>query len=274
MISLPEPARCKLALLEQTRDAAAAAAGFASTRISELRRTASHDPAAAADNEQVLQTLLTQRNDQSARHRAAAQLLAQIGYWLGLQRGNTVMVAAPSPAVSLADGETVLQAIDRVRGEISDRQGRLLALRTAPPPKSALNAQVAAMVKNLAEQGQPRLTLNGDTLRANFGDPKAYATSISDMVRLLAWLDPEQMQKRLQAAVQQMPEAAVSATPKEKAQAEAELPGQIEHLERIEEALIERALSTGTYVERRSDADPRAVLGIMQQSRAARSTAA
>ena len=118
------------------------------------------------------------------------------------------------------------------------------------------------MVRDLAAAGRPQIKTTGDDVRIEFGDPKAFGTSLVDTVRLLAWANPQSMEAKLCADIDAMPEPLAPISVEERSQRIGELTDAIEALERQEEALIERAFATGTYVIRRSNADPRAVLGV------------
>jgi hypothetical protein len=161
------------------------------------------------------------------------------------------------------NGEDVGDAINRVRTEIGLARNQLRSVNLAALPKSLLKARAKTYVRELADRGRPRVS--GDRGEFTIAFPQAETFSISNLDRLialLAWLNPDGMTKRIEAEIDALPKAETALSPTERNERAASLIAEIESLEHQEEALIGMALAQGRDVMRRTDADPRAILGV------------
>jgi hypothetical protein len=161
----------------------------------------------------------------------------------------------------LEDGETVIQAIERVRREIYATRAGLAQLKSAPLTSAELREKIAAEIDRLAVAGVPRINLQTgalewiDTAPAHtWGTPSAAARS------LLCWLFRDRVVEVCTADLDQEIPGAVSAA--ERPEREAQLRDELLRLERIEVALVDRGVAAGLDVHYRADCDPRAVLQI------------
>lgn len=158
-------------------------------------------------------------------------------------------------------GETVQQAVVRVRAEIAEAQQQLRATRSASLPKEDAKTLARAYVDSLAAKARPRVKLAGGTLDVSFASDD-YAPNTGRMIAIAAWLHPDQFVARLEAEIDALPEPELSLSPEQKRQRVAELTESIDQLERDEEALIVRAEEDGIEILRRATASPLAVLGL------------
>jgi hypothetical protein len=87
-------------------------------------------------------------------------------------------IAAPSwpPAVAAPrDGESIGDALLRLRYEISTAQGELRRVRAAPPPASEIKAALVAEVDRMASDGAPRIAIDGGRVTIHWPDLQMYA---------------------------------------------------------------------------------------------------
>jgi hypothetical protein len=169
------------------------------------------------------------------------------------------------------DGETLIQAVTRLRDKIIAAKRHLAAVKIAPLPRADQKALAAAHVKALAERGRPRVSVERDAFAAVFIDPRADFGVTSDYVScVLAWLEPVQMLSALEHEIDALPVPQQPMPAAERQKREADLAADLDRLEREEEALIEAAAAQGTEIARRPDAAPGAVLSVaVAQAKAA-----
>jgi hypothetical protein len=211
----------------------------------------------------------------AARERRASDartLVAAVERWLTVQDGREFF-PAKAEAKTLK-GETVKEAIARVRGEIAELEVMQRRAAIAPIPASEQKAAAKAYVEDLAKRHKPFIgipssekhvatNLMFDLFQSNyptlgFEDKLVHA----NMSAALAWLFPGQLLSRLEEEIDSRANDAEAISSVEKERIAAETPAKIMDLERIEEALVEQALSAGFGVARRANAHPAAILGI------------
>jgi hypothetical protein len=204
------------------------------------------------------------REVQDRRHRAYADLVAQIEGWLTSLPPGTILELARIKPATTQTGESLNDAVARYRAEIESTSAVLEAVMAAPPPKAILKEQAARHVEALAKRGRPRLSAPNGELDVKFGDPGSFAPGTSASVTaMLAWLHGPAMVARLVAEIDKMPDNPNAMNAEQKAERIASLKGSLDDLERREEATIEAALAQGLDVLRRVDASPLAVLGVV-----------
>src|SRR5262245_48708399 len=89
------------------------------------------------------------------------EYLMKVASGAGIEDGYSAE-ESPSPARP-KDGESLPQALLRVRGEIVRLRSELAQVQNAPPPVDEIKAQLRAYVETLAAQGRPsfRITASG-----------------------------------------------------------------------------------------------------------------
>ena len=135
---LPASARTKLIALQGQADDARAAASSAQARISDLEKmigSGATSQAEAAGIEQELGRLRAVRSVQNGRHADLAALVANIRHFLKTLSGRALEVVE-AVEVKLQKGETFLQGIGRIRGQIDGFKKEYRAVAVAPLPKS------------------------------------------------------------------------------------------------------------------------------------------
>jgi hypothetical protein len=113
---------------------------------SEQRRAAIEAIATRAER----QRLHEQRQERAARHDIAGTVLGQVRGFLATLPPSTVLEAIPLAKPQMRTGETVLEAIARVRGELAAAPCELMQLRAAPLPLDDLKDMATEALSKLA----------------------------------------------------------------------------------------------------------------------------
>lgn len=202
------------------------------------------------------------REAANAKLNDLANLIAGIDHFL--TTAKDIKPARPVVA-KLKPGETFHAALARVRAEISALTQELSAVKAAPLPVADLKSAVRNYVADLATKGAPSISSARGSLRVDWARADTWdsPTSSQRLAATLAWLDPGQMVKRLEASIDARPESATALSAPEKARRLDQLTADLDRLSRQEEAIIEAAASDGITVMRRPNALPQAVLGVV-----------
>jgi hypothetical protein len=195
------------------------------------------------------------------------QVVSRLNNFIGELFSGTVDVERPpwpNEVPTQRDGESIGDALMRLRHEINIAQGELQRLRAAPPPASEIKAAIAAEVDRMAGDGTPHVTVAAGKVTVHWPDQQLYASPGSALSapsgsasKLLAALFPEQLKRLLTAGIVDTKGAIASADrPRLIRDAEARILG----LEIGEERLVMAALDAGLEVHRRIDSSPWAIL--------------
>jgi hypothetical protein len=170
----------------------------------------------------------------------------------------------PATVPGARAGESIADALVRLRHEINIAQGELLRVKTAPPPSSEIKAALVAEVDRMAAEGRPRVSVDGGKVALHWPDVQPYAVPGAALSapsgsasRMLAALFPEQLKKLLTAGIVDVKGGIPSA---ERPRLIREVEARIFALEVAEERLVMAALEAGLEVHRRIDASPWAIL--------------
>jgi hypothetical protein len=264
---LPILAQAKLKDMEQRAlelDLIARATG---QRIKDFQAEIENNPDAPdiADAEYELSRLRAMLSQQQARHRQFDQLVSHLGSWLRALSPNADLVDARPAKLATKKGEKISDAVFRIRQEIETHQAELALIKQAKPPVAELKQKARDYVRDLAKRGAPAIKADHAAFEVTF-----QTTGWSSAVQLhlaLAWLDPELLIKRLEQEIDQMPKPALALTANEKADRWASLQSELSALGRKEEYLIESAADDGQEIARRVDADPAAVLNVVEKTK-------
>ena len=209
-VKLPLAASSKLrqltALAEQAqtlaRTAATAAIDDAAIRLAraqaEVDRLDPRHPAHAAATADVehwtaeRQRLLAERAALQAKGAHHGHLVAALKGWHRRLPPHVNLEPVPPPAITPNPGESLPDAIDRIRAEIAEHQRELQMLKAAPPPLDELKQQAADVVDALLAQGKPALKLKpGGDLEVSWRTrtSNGFFATPADVACLLAWLD-------------------------------------------------------------------------------------
>jgi hypothetical protein len=175
--------------------------------------------------------------------------------------------------VQLRDGESLPDAIQRVRSELQRTQGQLAAVKAAPPARAEVEAALVAEINRWAAEGAPKISLDGGKVSIAWPDVQLYALPGSELSapsgsasKLICFLFRAEMLKRVTASVANID----GITAAERKQQVAELEVRLARQEHEEEQLIEMALAAGVECHRRPAASPYALLGIERNPEAVR----
>src|SRR5204862_89447 len=117
---VPAAARAKLLSIRGQAADARDAAASATRRIEELKKALTYSeipPADAAGIEHELSRLQAARQQQNVRHQQLSALAGNISNWLTALPRSVELVAAPAVIAKPVVGETLNEAITRVRAE-------------------------------------------------------------------------------------------------------------------------------------------------------------
>jgi hypothetical protein len=220
--------------------------------------------------------LLNERSEaRAAAFRAASQPKAAVESWLRDGRpGNTVLQDFETPEVKLAKGESLMDALDKVRRRGRELKADLHRIASAPYPSSHARAKIRTEVEALAMQGTPVVsnviehdgTIIWPTRRVQsevYGAERSLAFSEPhDAVALVAWLHKDALIAALYREITAESDDAAALSPIERETRTAETMGDLLDVERQEAALVWRGQAEGLPVEHRSDCDPCAILQV------------
>jgi hypothetical protein len=248
---LPEQAREKLLMLDAARvEQAAAAAARLPYEVQDAK---------------IMQRVHQSQERHAQRHNEIHALCSRIRQFLNSLPANVTFEPADPVNAMPRKGETLAQAIERLRSEIADTHNHLDVVKGAPLPVADIKALCRARVKAMAARPRVWVGARGE-FAMSFVDAQRIDTlaSLDDIAAMLAFADPESFSKRLEDEIdRQLGDQTLATMPKgERERRTAELAEQLLELERQEEALIDSAQAQGQDIPRRENADPRAVLQI------------
>lgn len=275
MSRLPDRARTKLAAIAQSASDAEALHASTTAKL-QLLLAERHDPRTddarrAALDAEVAETQKLQA-ERAARRANDAQVRLRLERWLAqLPRAAVI---ADEPPVELDDDSQydLGGAIATLRREIASWREMIREIDAAPPSADELREQAGNFVERLAAAAAP--AFDGGSLR--FAPVEATWSSdtvIEKGLRLAAWLDPEALIRRLHAQIDATA-APDGVTAAERVARREAVERELLEAERTEEAIVERAIASGMTIERRTRADPRALLCVRVERAAASRAAA
>jgi hypothetical protein len=92
-------------------------------------------------------------------------------------------------------------------------------------------------------------------------DPEAFTPAL-DPLALLAWFDPEHLEAKLCAAIDDMPESKLALSPQDKSERLQQIKTQLADAEHLECAMIAEALDKGTLIDHRFNVSIDALLSV------------
>lgn len=164
------------------------------------------------------------------------------------------------------DGESLADAIKRMRAEIFSVKNEIIRLRTAPLTPQEIKQRIIAQVDDLARAGRPQLTLDSGKVEIQWPDGNPYAppTSVRSAPplggsKLLCWLHRDEILRALTAGIDDIKDGVSQI---DRVTREAELRAHVLALEYEEESLIVQAIDAGLEVHRRPGCSGYALLGV------------
>jgi hypothetical protein len=270
---LPDGARVKFSRIEQAADQLRQMQAYAQDRAAEIRRifgmNASMDVAERRQLESELRDHEKTTKDASEAYRAAAAVATSVSNWVlklaGNERGHA-LEEAPRVKPPLQKGEALRACLDRLRKEITTIKNEQYKTALAPLPAKDMKLHADAYVEQMAGRAKVYPHMKDGVFTLNlFGGAPNSAVPSGGVIALLCAFDPERAKEWLHEAVDQLPQPdgveALSAF--DKGQRLKELGGQLDLLERQEEAVVSALIQEGySGVMRRADASPMALLGV------------
>ena len=175
----------------------------------------------------------------------------------------------PLPPAKLAKGETPRQALERIRAEINQVEAAWNEAQRAPMPLAEIKSEIAATVDAIAARGAPSIDpriRNGDPAKINHALrlETLNGSKVGDGgASFFVWLMRDQIINKLNAQTDALQiDRAMSDAVREKLFSD--LADRRLDLERLEESIITTAAKEGMALDRRLDADPRAVLEVVE----------
>jgi hypothetical protein len=183
--------------------------------------------------------------------------------------------AAPAPKVRDPAAE-----LAKLRSELDDLAEQWRAAENAPVPASELKARALFEIDQIAKRGEPTLDFT-----AREGSPLGLENALSVRQQLIpmpgvesqhfailgdagaafwTWLHRDEIASRVLAMIDEHAPSAGTLTDEEREKEFARIAARRLEVERMEEALVVAIEAEGRSVVRRRDADPRAILEVVE----------
>ncbi|HVQ69768.1 MAG TPA: hypothetical protein VMT08_19930 [Bradyrhizobium sp.] len=274
MLELPVKAATKFRNLIDAEQAAQDVVGSTTRRISDASRALGTAPESVHPQ---IEADLARYQDKlaaaQARHRTYANMNAQLRLFLQTLANDATLEDARTKPPKVVKGETLAATAMRIRLKISTLSSERSRVAACSVPMADLKKAAEQHVAELCKRGKPKIAFgHGRDFRVIFDATIDGQFSVRhDIGAALAWLDRKTFLQRLVEEIEALPKPALALSAKERADRLAALDAELLALEFEEEACIEASEVEGPVLQRRPDADPRAVLGVTvhQSKRAA-----
>ena len=214
--------------------------------------------------------LVVLQQTRGERVAALSHLVSNLKRWLSSLAQSEVLPAAKP--TSITSGGNVYEQIEVVRTKILDLKARAERIKSAPISSSEAKQLARAQIDKLAASGRPdcyRLIervgqIEWPTSYVSFAGPGTplIGDNIPDAIALFAWMNTEGLYTAVSAEIDRCADDDNALSGMERDTQLKKAQGDILSCERQEEVLMEMAGKLGLELLRRSDADPRAVLGL------------
>jgi hypothetical protein len=216
-----------------------------------------------------LDKLDRERSRRSSVRANTEQIVSRLNNFIMQWFSGAVDVAAPprltNVPVGRRRGESLADALLRVRREVAVAQAELMRVKAAPPPKEEVQLALIQEIDRLAREGRPQVVNEGGKVMISWPDIQMYASPGQPLSapsgsasRLLCALFPTELKKLLIASVEDV-SGGIAAD--ERPRRILEMEQNIYALEIAEERLVCQALDSGLEVHRRPDVNPLVLLG-------------
>jgi hypothetical protein len=197
--------------------------------------------------------------------------VSAIAKWMESVRTHVVTDARLGDPKLLRD-ETPAIAIGKLRGRIAELKANLDQIKSTPIHSSEAKAFCVSYVAELVEAGRADLhwLLDGGVRRIDWHDPahrgsadRQYGTEAAPAaIAHIAWMDPKGFLTALHRQVDEEADDSIALKADDRTRKSASIQTELLSLERSEEHWVATLEKDGAKMARRSDADPRAVLGL------------
>jgi hypothetical protein len=207
---------------------------------------------------------------------AVSGALSNVEAWLRHGRPQGVALQDFDVDVpKLNKGETVIEAVERVRRRGRELKADLHRIASAQYPSNYTKQKMREQITQLAERGAPDVTtlvehdskveFQTQRLQSQVYNTEQRAvafTEVTDAVALACWLHRDVLIARLEAEIDAESDDNGALTHEQRELRSAEVMGDLLAVERDEAALMWRAMDQRLPVEFRADINPIAVLGL------------
>jgi hypothetical protein len=234
-VELPAAAQAKLDELVMLRDLALDASRTTNVRLQQALSQGDVDPRLRAK----LEAETARATD---KHRVLAMLTSKVNQWwaeLRLPPTHRLECQPPYNHVQLQPGETLAEAVAKVRTEIADVKRQIAAVKSAPLKTVSQMEALAIYIDGLMQRAKPRV---GFDVKGNARVlwTEDLVASKDDLLGVLAFiLGPETIAASFARSLEQEDEPANAVTPTQRAERLAELAEALLKLERRECAWVE-----------------------------------
>lgn len=266
MPGLPDKVQSKVMLLLDAEQQALTAVTMNQRQIGESQKALDINPhgdkADALARE--IARLQSKQPDNQARHRLFADLNARVSRYLEMLPAHVQLDDAKRIKAKLADGETHLKVVQRIRLEIVALVSERSRVDRSNPTTAEMKAAATRFVEQLAKDGTPRLIIeHGKNFSLQFGRGVIGEDDPSS-AQILAWIDPKAVTRRLHEQIDEAPKSANAMTFGDRKKRLAEISDELFDLERLEQAHIDAALAEGSAeILNRPNVDVRALIGLV-----------
>lgn len=216
--------------------------------------------AAKAEVERIqadMESAIGERTKRDSVRSGAQQVVGQL---------RNFLMTMPLPVRSVrieakpTKGETLPDAIDRVRSAIRKTAGEIAMTKAAPPDRATVEHQLRDHVQSLVRAGTPSVRFDADRVLVDWPDANKFGHGAppGSASKLLAAMFPDQVLAFLMRGIDQLQ----GIPPSERANRIAKLEADIRKLEHEEESFIAQAEAQGLEVFRRPFASGYALLAI------------
>lgn len=230
--------------------------------------------AALTKQEAELGRLKRLEEQHAARRRVLSTLVDAAETWIKAVPIGMMIAMHPPIEPQLKKGESIADAVERLRRRWRELQADLDRTRASPWPSGLARERMRAQIAALAEAGRPTAHHLVD-----HGEPVVFATrnvpvrilnsapeaigfgEVPDVLSLLAWLHQDTLIAALDREIDTTADDANALDADQRRQAEAEILADRLSLEREEAELCWRQAADGVPIMHRPDLDPQALLG-------------
>jgi hypothetical protein len=174
----------------------------------------------------------------------------------------------PAVAAEPNKGESLLSAVDRLRKQRDQLMADRREVVAAPIPSAAAKANIARYIDRLATEGRPFVgrVIEGVDLSPYWPGQNLEGFRLETVIALLAWLHGDQIKSALCKMIDEEADDKTALTDPERTNRLAAIDAEILNTERLEEAMVDRALQGDVDIDPREDADVRAILGLADET--------
>jgi hypothetical protein len=222
-------------------------------------------------------------DERSARAGQLGSLVSNVEEYLTTRLGKVATIKLhDGPVPTRKRSESIADAIERCRRRIRELVADRHAIASAPWHAAQAKARAKIEVEKLAARGEPNVlslieSATGTIgwreqayVDARVGDRMLYAAGDAAALPLLCWLHRDALIAKINRQIDVIADDKAALTREQRNEKIKEIDGDLLAVERDEEFWVGTAIADGMNILRRSDADPRAVLGLGEESPAPR----